>query len=191
MSVFELPSSSLSRSTDHQTILLNAARFFAAAELLHGADHIRRGPHATPPDVMWLGLVGSIPAVLVVVFIAQRHRIAGAYAAVMGVILATGYSVVHFLPTHKYFSDSFTSFCTIGTRASNINPLSWVAASLEVAAALTVAAAGIFAVRSASSSRSDQDRIATSAPAPRPLLSAVMIIGNLIAGAISLYQMSM
>ena len=49
---------------------------------------------------------------------------------------AGGYLEVHFLPAHGWLSDSFTS-------AVHVSPLSWTAASLEVAAAVALAAVGL------------------------------------------------
>jgi hypothetical protein len=78
--------------------------------------------------------------VAVVVLIYQRHRLAPLVATVAGLQLTAGYLVVHFAPTHPYFSDSFTG-------VAHVSPLSWFAASLEVVAALTLALAGLVTMR--------------------------------------------
>lgn len=70
-----------------------------------------------------------------VVLICQRHRLAPLAAAVAGGSLAVGYLVVHFLPERSWASDSFTS-------GADVSALSWVAASLELVAAVVLAVAG-------------------------------------------------
>jgi hypothetical protein len=88
--------------------------------------------------VFWLGTAGIMLEVTVVAAVFARHRWAPLAAAVAGVNLAIGYVVVHFLPARSWFSDSFTS-------AAHVSRLSWAAASLEVAAALTLAIVGCVA----------------------------------------------
>lgn len=128
---------------DHQldtdAWLLRAAAFFAAAVVLHNGDHVRRGADAISTDVFWLGTAGIVLEVAVVVAICQRHRIAPLAAAVAGVNLALGYVLVHFLPERSWFSDSFTS-------AADVSPLSWIAAVVEVVAAVVLAAVGLAAL---------------------------------------------
>ncbi len=125
------------RSTvDVDAWLLRAAGFFAVAVVLHNGDHLRRGAGSTSTDVTWLGTLGVFIEVAVVVLVCQQHRLAPLAAAVTGVTLAAGYVLVHFLPERSWFSDSFTS-------AADVSPLSWLAASLEVVAALALALAGL------------------------------------------------
>jgi hypothetical protein len=116
--------------------LLRAAGLFAVAVVLHNGDHLRRGPGSTSADVTWLGTFGVVVEVAVVVLVCQQHRLAPLAAAVTGVTLAAGYVLVHFLPERSWFSDSFTS-------AADVSPLSWLAASLEVVAAVALAVAGL------------------------------------------------
>src|SRR5437588_11686105 len=120
--------------------LLWAGAFFAVAVVVHGADHLRRGVGAISRDVFWLGTAGIVLEVAVVVLISQRHRLAPLAAAVVGFVLATGYVSVHFLPARSWASDSFVS-------ASRVSPLSWTAASLEVVAAVALAATGLVVLR--------------------------------------------
>jgi hypothetical protein len=123
-------------ATRDDTRLLLAAAFFAVAVVLHNADHLRRGADAVSREVFWLGTAGIVLEVGIVALVCQRHRIAPLAAAVTGFGLATGYVVVHFLPWSSSWSDSFTS-------GSDVSPLSWAAASLEVVAALTLASVGL------------------------------------------------
>src|SRR5437764_7730119 len=112
-----------------------AGVFFALAVIVHNSDHLRRGTDRLTPEVFWLGVSGIVVEVALVVLIFQRHWLAPLAATVFGLALALGYIEVHFLPDTGAVSDSFTS-------ATHVSPLSWFAASLEVVAALTVAAVG-------------------------------------------------
>jgi hypothetical protein len=120
--------------------LLAAAALFTVAVLVHSADHLRRGTDAINTDVFVLGTAGAFLEVAVVVLACQRHRVAPLAAAAVGATLAAGYVGVHFLPARSLFSDSFTS-------ATHVSPLSWLAASFEVAAAVTFAVVGTGIVR--------------------------------------------
>ena len=116
--------------------LLRAAAFFAAAVVLHNGDHVRRGADSVSTDVFWLGTAGIVLEVVLVLVICQRHRIAPLAAAVAGTNLAAGYVLVHFLPERSWLSDSFTG-------GADVSPLSWIAALVEVAAAVTLAVTGL------------------------------------------------
>jgi hypothetical protein len=120
--------------------LAAAATFFAAAVLIHNSDHLRRGVDSVSKDVFWVGTSSILLEVGLVVLACQRHRLAALAAAAGGLSLAAGYLLVHFLPTHSWLSDSFTS-------ATNVSPLSWFAASLEVAAATTLGVVGLLVLR--------------------------------------------
>jgi hypothetical protein len=121
--------------------LARAALLFSIAVIIHNGDHWRRGAEKLSADVFWVGgPVGIAVEVAVVVLICQRHRLAPLAASVVGVGLAAGYIEVHFLPAHRWLSDSYTS-------AADISPLSWTAASLEVVAALVLTAVGLTVLR--------------------------------------------
>jgi hypothetical protein len=161
-------------STSTDTALEWAAALFTVVVLLHGADHLRRGLDATGRSVFWLGTFGIVLEAGVVVLVCQRHRLAPLASAVVGFTLAAGYLAVHFLPAHPFFSDSFTS-------KPHISPLSWAAASAEVAAALILGAVGLSALR-------ERGGLAGSTrphPGGRPLaealrhpVAAVMLVGQ-------------
>ena len=119
--------------------LMRASVLFTLAVVLHNADHLRRGTDAVGRDVFWLGTSGIALEVAIVVLVCQRHRLAPLAAAAGGFFLAAGYLEVHFLPAHSWFSDSFTS-------APTVSRLSWLAASLEVLAAVALCAAGLAAL---------------------------------------------
>jgi hypothetical protein len=122
------------------TLLLRAAVFFAVAVLIHNSDHLRRGTNLLHADLFWLGTVGIALEVVIVVLICQRNRVAHMAAALGGLVLAAGYIEAHFLPTHQWFSDSFTS-------VAHVSPISWFAATLEVVAAGVLALIGLLVLR--------------------------------------------
>lgn len=136
-------------------------------------------------DVFWLGTAAIALEVGVVVLVFQRHRLAPLVALASGASLAVGYLGVHFLPARPWLSDSFTS-------ATDVSPLSWVAASLEVLAAVALAAGGAAVLRSrgglASATRPDPARrqlwVALLHPA-----SMLMLIGNAVILAVSVSQL--
>ena len=112
------------------------ALVFSVAVILHNSDHLRRGAELLRADVFSVGTAGIVLEVALVVLICQRHRLAPLAAAAGGLGLAAGYVEVHFLPAHRWLSESFTS-------AAHVSPLSWTAASLEVIAALGLALTGL------------------------------------------------
>ena len=116
--------------------LAQAAVLFTVAVIIHNSDHLRRGVDKLGTDVFWVGTTGILVEVGLVVLICQRHRLAPLAASAGGLALAGGYLEVHFLPAHRWLSDSFTG-------ATGLSPLSWTAASLEVVAALALAVVGL------------------------------------------------
>lgn len=167
------------------SLVVWAAAFFTIAVLLHNADHARRGADSVGRDVFWLGTAGIALEVGVVVLATQRHRLAALAATAIGFPLALGYVVVHFLPARSLFSDSFTS-------ATNVSRLSWSAASLEVAAALTLGIAGLVVLRRrggvASAAQVNPDQRSVQQAVTHPIALA-MILGNAILLAISFAQL--
>jgi hypothetical protein len=166
-------------------LLVGAAAFFTLAVLLHNADHARRGADSVSRDVFWLGTAGIALEVGVVVLATQRHRLAALAAAAVGFPLALGYVVVHFLPARSLFSDSFTS-------ATNVSPLSWSAASLEVVAALALGITGLVVLHRrgglASAAQPNPDERSVQRALAHPIAVA-MILGNAILLAISFAQL--
>ena len=166
-------------------LLLGAAAFFTVAVLIHNSDHVRRGADAVSKDVFWVGTSSIAIEIALVVLATQRHRLAPLAFAAGGFSLAAGYVLVHFLPERGWLSDSFTS-------ARDVSPLSWTAASLEVAAAVTLGVVGLIVVRE----RGGLESATRPNPEQRSLREAVlhpialaMIIGNAAILAISLAQL--
>src|SRR3954454_13976929 len=79
---------------DHRLRL--SACWFAAAVLVHNFDHVRRGADGIDLDVFWAGTLSLVVEVGVVVLVLMRHRWAPLAAAVVGLALAAGYTMVHF-----------------------------------------------------------------------------------------------
>jgi hypothetical protein len=153
-----------------------AATLFTVAVLVHNADHLRRGVDTVDLDVFWAGTSAIALEVAIVVLAFQRHRLAPRLAAAGGLALALGYGVVHFLPQRGWLSDSFTS-------GADVSPLSWFAASLEMVAALAVAAAGLTALGRATG-RERPLRDALTHP-----VALAMIAGNAVVLAVSFAQL--
>jgi len=165
--------------------LVAAATFFTIAVLIHNSDHVRRGSDAVSKDVFWAGTSSIALEIAVVVLIAQRHRLAPLVATASGFGLAAGYLLVHFLPSRSWLSDSFTS-------ATNVSPLSWFAASLEVTAAVTLGGVGLLALRargglaSATAPNPDERSLRDGIVHPAAL---AMIAGNAVILVISFAQL--
>jgi hypothetical protein len=161
-----------------------AAALFTVAVIIHNSDHLRRGVDKLTADVFWVGTAGILLEVGLVVLICQRHRLAPLAAAVGGLSLAGGYVEVHFLPAHRWLSDSFTS-------ATQVSPLSWTAASLEVFAALALAVVGLRVLgrrgglESASRPYPAQRQVIAGALHP---LAAVLILSHLITLVVSFFH---
>jgi len=166
-------------------LLLGAATFFAVAVLIHNSDHARRGANSVGRDVFWIGTAAIAIEVGVVVFALQRHRLAPLVAAAVGLSLAPAYVFVHFLPRRSWLSDSFTS-------GTDVSPLSWIAASVEIVAAATLGVAGLVALRrrgglvSATRPNLEQTSLRTAILHP---VALAMIIGNVAIVAISAGQL--
>lgn len=169
--------------TDHW--LAVAATFFAIAVLVHNSDHVRRGADSVNLDVFWIGSSAIFLEIGLVVLGLMRHRLAALAATAGGFVLAAGYLVTHFLPEHGLLSDSFVS-------ATDVSPLSWFAASLEVTAAITLGVTGLIALRArgglASATQPNPEQRSLRAAMLHPVVLA-MIAGNAVILAVSLVQL--
>jgi hypothetical protein len=128
---------------DDDRVLRYAAVVFLAALLLHGADHLRRGFDVVTRTVSVAGNVQLVLAVVAVVLVFRRHRLAPLAAIAIGFPSAIGFAAAHLLPHWSSFSDSFTG-SDVG---ANVNALSWAAALFEIAADLTFGVAGVLVLR--------------------------------------------
>jgi hypothetical protein len=113
-------------------VLRYAALVFAAALLVHGADHWRRGFKVLTPGVYWAGMVLSVLAVISITLVLTRHSW-GPLVAV-GFPMAVGVAAAHLLPHWSSFSDAFPG--------SGVDSLSYAAVVFEVIGSLVFGAAG-------------------------------------------------
>lgn len=120
-----------------------AAALFAAALLLHGADHLRRGMDIIRPAVMIGGTVQLILAAVTIVLVISRNRWAPMAAVGIGFVSAVGFTVAHLLPTWGFFSDSFIN----APPWARVTTFSWVTAIVEIGADLIFGAVGLSVVR--------------------------------------------
>ena len=136
-------------------------------------------------DVFWVGTSAISLEIGLVVLVTQRHRLAALAATIGGLGLAAGYVVVHFMPARGWLSDSFTS-------STDVSPLSWGAASLEVLAAVTLGVVGLIALRErgglAGVARPKPDEHSVRDAVLHPIAMA-MILGNAVVLAISFSQL--
>ena len=147
-----------------------AAGLFAAVVILHNSDHVRRGADTLSGDVFAAGTAAIMLEVAVVVLVCQRHRLAALAALSAGVGLALGYVVVHFLPERGWLSDSLT------VDGTGVTGLSWIAASLEVAGALALAAAGWAVIRRSGGLRAAAEPSAGALPLHETLTHPVVVV---------------
>ncbi|MGH3384711.1 MAG: hypothetical protein ACRDO1_09060 [Nocardioidaceae bacterium] len=116
-----------------------AAVGLAISSSLHNADHFRRGTDSVSTELLWAGYAGMAWTIVTVVLILVGHRWAPVVAVAAGLPLAVGFAAAHWLPTWSVFSDSFVE--------GGASVVSQAASLAEIAGALGVAAAGVFALR--------------------------------------------
>jgi zinc transporter ZupT len=130
----------------HQPIRLGrdwlaiAATAFLAANLLHGADHIRQ--HLAGVDIeVFLG-GGAITAGAVAVFLAarRRHPLAPVLAVYVGFVAAVLVAASHIAPHWSVLSDSYVDDI-------HADALSWGVMTLEVTAGFLLGVAGVHGLR--------------------------------------------
>ena len=109
-----------------------AAGVFAVALAVHAFDHLRRGMDVLTPAVFWLGNFQSVVAVVTLVLVVRRHRLALPFAVFIGFASATGFVVVHLVPHFGPVSDSFCG----AHPAPHVTGFSWFAALFEIGADL-------------------------------------------------------
>ena len=133
----------LPASTRRSEPLRTAGIVFAIALVVHGADHFRRGMDVLTPTVFWAGNVQIALSLVTLVLIFRRHRLAPAFAAVLGFASAIGFTAAHVLPHWSSFSDSFTG----AHHAPHVTGFSWFAAAFEIGAGLYLGIAAVVTMR--------------------------------------------
>jgi hypothetical protein len=118
--------------------LVIATAIFAVALVVHAADHFRRGMDVLAWPVFWGGNLQLALAVITIVLVVRRHRLAPQFAVVMGFVSAVGFVLAHLLPHWSSFSDSFTGAHV----APHVTGFSWFAALFEIAADLALGVVG-------------------------------------------------
>jgi hypothetical protein len=119
--------------------LVVASIAFLAANLLHGADHIRQGTGRLTPEVFYGGFVLTISAVLSVWLVLRRHRHAPLVAAVVGLWSGLAVAASHLAPHWSAFSDPYPDL--------HLDALSWAVMIAEIATALVLGVIGVRALR--------------------------------------------
>jgi hypothetical protein len=117
-----------------------AAVAFLAANLLHGADHMRQHLAGVGTAVLVGGNLLTAAAVMVVVVALRRHPRAPLIATVVGLSAAVGVAASHLAPHWSGLSDSYVD---------DIHPdaLSWAVMLPEVAAGCVLGAVGVRGLR--------------------------------------------
>lgn len=116
-------------------VLRYAALVFAAALLVHGADHWRRRFKVLTPEVYWAGMVLSVLAVISITLVLTRHSWEPLVAVAVGFPMAVGVAASHLLPHWSSFSDAFPG--------SGVDGWSYGAVVFEVIGSLVFGAAGM------------------------------------------------
>jgi hypothetical protein len=116
---------------------------FAAAVLIHGVDHLRRGIGVITGVVLAAGTVQAVAAGIAVLLVFRGHRLAAAVAAAVGLQSAIGFTASHLLPQWSALSDPFVGAVV----APRVTAFSWFAALFEIAADLAFGFAALVVLR--------------------------------------------
>ena len=116
-----------------------ATAVYIGANLLHVADHARRGFDVLTTHVFWAGNANLAVNVVIVALVLLRHRLAPLAAALGGFAIAVGVSAAHLLPYWSAFSDSLPD--------GNVDVFTWTAVVLEVSAAFVLGLTGLYVAR--------------------------------------------
>jgi hypothetical protein len=125
--------------------LTAGAGIFLAANLLHSADHLRRGWGrpllGETPEVLAGGLLITLGAVLALALAARRSGWAPILATAAGFTSAAAVAAAHVAPPWGVLSDSYLVL--------RPDVIAWVVVLVEIAAALGLGAAGLSGLRPA------------------------------------------
>ena len=120
-------------------VLRLAGAVFAVALGVHGIDHMRRGVDVISTEVLWLGNVQTVGAVVALFLVFTGHRWGPAAAAAIGFASAVGFTVVHLLPYWSVLSDNFPG----AESGAGVTAYSWFAALFEIGADVAFGWAGL------------------------------------------------
>jgi hypothetical protein len=114
-----------------------------AGNLLHGADHLRRGwgmaLFGVTPEVMGGGVLITAGAAVTLGLVLMNHRLAPQVAVGVGFAAALAVSAAHLAPSWGVFSNSYLVL--------RPDALAWVVVLLEIVGALFTGVAGLQAWR--------------------------------------------
>jgi hypothetical protein len=129
---------------DHRAarLLRYAAAFYLVAWMVHTGDHLRRGTDVVTVQVNVAGTSAAVAQVFAIAAVLAGRRWAPIFAAAVGIPDGIGIAAVHLLPRWSALSDAFP-----GAHGTGVTALSWVAAIVEIVAALAFGAAGLYAWR--------------------------------------------
>lgn len=147
-----------SRRGRQRSALAVAALAFLAANLLHGADHIRQDLAGVDLEVLIGGGLLTLAAMAVVLATRRRHPQAPLIATAVGLTATVLVAVGHIPPHWSVLSDSYTT---------DIHPdaLWWLVMLLEIAAAAVLALVGAYRLHSEAKRRNRTGRPLTRRPA--------------------------
>jgi hypothetical protein len=123
----------------HDRVLRFISVVFLTGVLVHGADHLSRGTDVVTTYVVGAGAAQILLAVVAVVLVFRRHRLAPVAAVAVGLPGAALFAAVHLLPHWGAFSDAFTG----SHAAPGVNGFSWFSALFEIAGDLAFGCAGL------------------------------------------------
>ena len=144
-SVADSSTDSARRVGHDDRVLRLAGAVFAVALGVHGIDHMRRGVDVISTEVLWLGNVQTVGAVVALFLVFTGHRWGPAAAAAIGFASAVGFTVVHLLPYWSVLSDNFPG----AESGAGVTAYSWFAALFEIGADVAFGWAGLRVLRGA------------------------------------------
>jgi hypothetical protein len=138
---------------DRSARLTVAAAIYLAANLLHGADHLRQHLAGVDADVLVGGFMITAAAFLVFLMARARHPRTPLAATIVGFGAAVLVAASHLAPHWSALSDSYIN---------DIHPdlFSWVVVLLEIVAGLGLGVVGLLALRWSRRRRGGENRIA-------------------------------
>lgn len=133
----------MARVDDADRVLQYAAAVYFVGFMFHNGDHVRRGFDVVTRHVFWGGTAVGLATVFALALVVIRHPMASRVAVAVGFGVALGVTAAHLLPEWSAFSDSLPD--------GNPDAMSWAAVVAEIAGAFTLGMAGLYAVRSETS----------------------------------------
>lgn len=124
-----------------------AAAVYFVGFMFHNGDHLRRGFDVVTRHVFWGGIAVALATFFALALVVLRHPMASRAAVVVGFSAAIGVTAAHLLPDWSAFSDSLPD--------GSADAMSWAAVLAEIGGALGLGLAGLYALRSESSTTAD------------------------------------